>query len=479
MKSLLWLAGSLVLSLLGFFAALSVPENAGLVEVEADTSGGVLIENVRIFDGESPGLESVAAVRVDGERITAIYRDDVPADSSAVTIDGNGRVLMPSLIDFHVHFGMSDGLPVWASAPPALPDLARQHEAMLYAGVTSVVEGSINPMIPFVRPPALSPRSYKTGRQISAVEGHPVPMLREIVPWPVSEWFASRLTLQTSSVASQSDEVAEIASGDVDFLKVIFDDSIPWESPRLSADDVRLVVDIAEDHGLPVFVHVGDPDEAVDAVNAGATVLMHTPYVGTFSSSQLNTLSENQVPIVTTSQIWLWLARGTPEAPAFTDLERFLMPESVAATYRTSRAEAMSTYSSENFSQSYVGRIPIFDSILKDNVLALYKAGVPIIAGTDTGVPGLTYGASLVFELQRMQSLGIPPVEVLKSATSVPGAILGSDDAPLGVIEEGALAELVLLSGNPLDDVAVLEDLDLIFTQGQVLRRAKPLRDGQ
>lgn len=476
MKSLLWLLASLVVSASGLAIILFVPKSAGLVETQATTSGGVLIENVRIFDGLSPVLKPVAAVRIDDDRITAIYSDEIPSESTEVTIDGAGRILMPALIDFHVHFGMSDGLPVWASAPPALPDLSRQNEAMLYAGVTSVVEGSINPMTPFVRPPAFSPRSYRTGRQISAVEGHPVPMLREIVPWPVSEWFASRLALQISSVAAQVDDVSEIASSKVDFLKVIFDDSIPWKSPRLTADDVRLVVDIAKDHGKPVFVHVGDPKEAVDAVAAGATVLMHTPYVGTFSSSQLNMLSEYQVPIVTTSQIWLWLARGTSQAPAFTDLERFLMPESVAATYRTPRAEELSTYSSQNFDLSYVGRIPIFDSILRDNVLALYKAGVPIIAGTDTGVPGLTYGASLVFELQYLQSLGIPPIDVLKSATSVPGKILGSESAPIGIVKEGAVAELLLLTGNPLDDVAALEELDLIIAQSQILRRSMPLR---
>lgn len=475
MKAVLWGVGAVVLGVAGVLIALSIPKSAGLLEIVSSTERGVLIRDVRLFDGVSAELELVAGVRLEGERITAIYRDMIPADLDGFVVEGRGRVLMPALIDFHVHFGMSDGMPVWATPPPGLPDLARQHEAMLYSGVTSVVEGSINPLAPFIRPPAFAPRSFKTGKQISALEGHPIPMLRELVPWPVSEWFADQLALEVSSFSEVVDEVEEIAGSDIDYLKVIFDDSIPWKSPRLSAADVGKVVDIARGHGKPVFVHVGDPNEAVDAVEAGATVLMHTPYVGTFSSSQLNRLWEHQVPVVTTSQIWLWIMRGTSDAPAFTDLETFLMPEEVAATYRTPRDEALAAYSSVNFDLSYVGRIPIFDSVLKDNVLTLYKAGVPIIAGTDTGVPGLTYGASLIFELQRLQGMGIPPIDVLKSATSVPGRILGSEDMPLGVVQEGAAAELILLPGDPLTDVSVLQELDLIITQGQVLRRAQPL----
>lgn len=479
MRVLLWFVAAMVLVASGTWVFLAVPKSAGLVEVLGSTDRGLLIRDVRLFDGVAADLEPVLAVRIDGERITAIYRDVVPADDGAFVIEGQGRVLMPALIDFHVHFGMSDGMPSWAAVTPSLPDLSRQHEAMLYAGVTTVVEGSINPMTPFVRPPLFSPRIFQTGRQIAATGGHPVPMLREIVPWPISEWFISRLVLESSPVSQSVSEIEEIARSDADFIKVIFDDSIPWESARLTPDDVAQVVGIGRAHDKPVFVHVGDPNEAVNAVSAGAKVLMHTPYVGTFSSSQLNRLSNYQVPIVTTSQIWLWLARGTSDAPSFTDLETFLMPDEVGETFRTPRDEILQNYSSEHFDRAYIGRIPQFDSMLMSNIVALHQAGVPLIAGTDTGVPGLTYGASLVFELQRLQNMGLPPADVLRAATSVPGKLLGSEAVPLGVVVPGALAELLLLSGNPLDDVSVLEDLDLIITQGKILSRTLPLHPEQ
>ena len=456
--------------------ALAIPKSAGLVDVTFDTTQGLLILDVQLFDGVEPELQPVAGVRIDGDIITAIYRDDIPeAEDAAVVIDGEGRVLMPALIDFHVHFGIADGAPPWATSATELPSLARQHETTLYAGITSVVAGSTNPLASFSRPPVLSPRVYAASRSVIAAEGHPGPMIREIVPWPFSEWTLNGLLFEAGPSGIVDAELQEAIQDGSHHVKIIFDDAIPWNSPRLTPEDVRLAIEIAHRNNKPAYVHVGDPEEAVVAAQAGADVLMHTPFAEAFTESQLEALVATGVPVVSTSQIWLWFARGMDKTPAFTPLETFLMAPHVRESFDVSWEETIRDYPAGAFGKSYMARIPGFDRQINSNVVAMHRAGVTILAGTDTGVPALTHGASLVYELERLQGLGLEPFEVLRSATSVPGGLLTEDDTVLGVIAPGARAELLLLQGNPLDDVRVLQHLDLVITQGKVLRRTPPL----
>ncbi|MBG51416.1 MAG: hypothetical protein CML99_03180 [Rhodobiaceae bacterium] len=459
------------------------PRTAGLIAEIGNSANGVIITNVRLFDGHEARLKPVAGVRVDGEYISDIYEAVLPADDRALVIEGQGRVLMPSLIDFHVHFGMADGQPVWGGGPSRIPDLARQNESFLYAGVTSVVLGSGNPLAPFLPSSLYEPNRYETGRQVVAEEGHPILMLRELVPWPVNDYFASRLTLPFAPGAVDEAAVRALAAEDINHVKLIFDDAIPWGAPRLTEEDVVRVSGIVHAAGKPLYVHPGDRYEALVAATAGADVLMHTPFVDPFLPEDLVLLAGAGTHFVTTSQIWLWLARGLPDAPGFSDLERTLMPVPVRDAFMGPREAALASYQSPHFSTSYLQRIPLFDQMVERNIKAMYQAGVPLVAGTDTGVPGLTYGASLVFELERLQGFGMAPVDVLRAATSVPGRLLDRDPARqggrLGTVSVGAPAELILLPGNPLEDVRTLQQLDLVFSGGRVFERVIPLARGR
>jgi imidazolonepropionase-like amidohydrolase len=92
-----------------------------------------------------------------------------------------------------------------------------------------------------------------------------------------------------------------------------------------------------------------------------------------------------------------------------------------------------------------------------------------MLAGTDYGVPGLTPGASLIRELHVLNALGISNLKVLKMATSLPGSILEPQGPPLGVIKQGALAELILLSENPIENLGAIDHVEMIFTQGKII----------
>jgi imidazolonepropionase-like amidohydrolase len=100
-------------------------------------------------------------------------------------------------------------------------------------------------------------------------------------------------------------------------------------------------------------------------------------------------------------------------------------------------------------------------------VQLLHKAGVPFLAGTDTP-PGVYIfpGFSLHEELQRFVAAGFTPLEALQTATLNPTRFLGMDEQ-LGTIEKGKLADLVLLNGNPLEDISNTQKIAAVIVNGQ------------
>jgi imidazolonepropionase-like amidohydrolase len=111
-------------------------------------------------------------------------------------------------------------------------------------------------------------------------------------------------------------------------------------------------------------------------------------------------------------------------------------------------------------------RTPEFVSNLGANVLTLREAGVTLLAGTDTGIPGVIPGAGLHEELKALVATGIPASDVLKMATSVPADVL-EPGTHRGVIDPGAPADLLLVRGDPTQNIADLDRIVGVWQQGE------------
>jgi hypothetical protein len=99
-----------------------------------------------------------------------------------------------------------------------------------------------------------------------------------------------------------------------------------------------------------------------------------------------------------------------------------------------------------------------------------HKAGVPVMAGSDPGEFGIIWGFSLHTELQYLVEAGLSEVEALRAATLNP-ARYGGMEKFLGIVEEGKLADLILLNANPLEDIANTQAIDAVVANGRVFRR--------
>jgi hypothetical protein len=101
-------------------------------------------------------------------------------------------------------------------------------------------------------------------------------------------------------------------------------------------------------------------------------------------------------------------------------------------------------------------------------VYQLYRAGIPLVTGTDLMVPAIIPGFSLHEELLLWQEVGIPPIDVLRAATIVPARCFGLEDR-LGTVAVGKTASLVLVKGNPLEDVRNASQIAGVFLRGRFL----------
>jgi hypothetical protein len=101
----------------------------------------------------------------------------------------------------------------------------------------------------------------------------------------------------------------------------------------------------------------------------------------------------------------------------------------------------------------------------------LNRAGVPLMVGTDLSVPGIIPGFAVHQEMAIWQDAGIPPADILRSATLVPAQFMGLGDR-LGAVAEGKAASLVLVTANPLDDIRNAQLIEAVFLRGQYYSRA-------
>ncbi|HEV2802601.1 MAG TPA: amidohydrolase family protein [Pyrinomonadaceae bacterium] len=448
--------------------------------LETETKPAVLIRNVRVLDVSSGRLSLPSSVLIEKGIINAVYPEPLPSSAADVqvkeysVIDGDGRVLMPALTDFHVHIGFSNGEPPWASSIFHPADSAREKESYVYAGVTTVVEGSVSPLPGiFSGRETVSPNVFRTGRQVTARGGHPHPMINDLLPWPMNGYVGGRLTVQIEDFSAQEESVRAILEDPcVHHLKIIYDNAIPTESAKLSPDSLRLAVELAHSYGKPAYVHVGSVRDAIEAARAKADVLMHVPFVDKFSEEQVKELFESGVVFVTTSQIWSWAALGFEKSRQFTRLEQRLMPFRTQEAFTESWEGVFGRFKSADFTEEYVReKVPHFVRNIDANIRLLHQGGVTLVAGTDTGVPGLVPGASLLYELRHLVSLGIPAVEVLRSATVTPGKLLSDGGRAFGEVKPGYKAELIIVEDDPLKDVRHLDSVSHIFTQARVFQR--------
>ena len=402
----------------------------------------LVLINGRLIDGTGREPADKTSILIEGNRISNVS-PDVGRPEGASVIDLNGFTIMPGLIDCHLHLGGfvidEPGRPIgkvyFRDFIPFLWDylrnFTRRRKLAIENGVTTIRSAGDNyPHIIQLRDKINSgrlrgPRIFTPGPIFTAPGGHPAGTI-----YRRNRYIVEHATRQVSDTGTARDEVKKLVEGGVDCIKAIYSKidamDTSHEVPRLELHVLKAIVDEAHQHNLPTMVHTGTPDETIDAVSAEADSIEHGILPGTDSTEFPEKL------------ISMMLDRKTYFVPTM----------AIASAYR----------------EMYPDLFAALNRLVKQ----LHDAGVNIALGTDSGTPGVCIGKGVHMEMEAMAGAGLSPMQAIVAGTKNAAENLGMA-SEMGTVEKGKLADIIAVSGNPLEDITATSNISLVIKNGEVM----------
>ena len=372
----------------------------------------IALINASVVNVRTGAIQRRATVLLRGGRIASVGTGAAPA--GARVIDLKGRYLLPGLIDAHVHLA-------------SLPQL----RAALESGVTTARSAGVSNFVD-VGMRALVKQGFVAGPDLLATGYH-------VRPAVAPEMFLDFPDLGDLMGGINTPEAlrrvvrANLSKG-VDWIKTLATEraGTPDTDPRkqvYTEGELRVIVEEAATRNVPVMAHAHGAEGALAAVKAGVRSIEHGTY-----------LSDETLQLMATQGTFL-----DPTADIVNDL-----------------AEAGGDYDNAGLKR----RGEMMQPILIGAIQRAVKLGVKIVTGTDTGY-GPTSIARVSREAGMLVSAGLTPWQALQAAT-VTNAELLRLDRQVGVVENGFEADLLVVDGNPLDDIRTLLDPVLVISNGRI-----------
>ncbi|PZV11157.1 MAG: hydrolase [Pseudanabaena sp.] len=435
--------GALVLAIIGFTQIGFVYSQPAQTSQPSIT----LFENVRVFNGTSEQLSVLSNVLVVDNKIHKITTESIPTPSGAsvTRINANGRVLMPGLIDNHTHLFMAITKIEDLLSPNTTPETifkSAQTAAkdMLLRGFTSArdMAGPVFELKKLVDKGAIvGPRIYPSGAMISQTSGHGDYRSLKELPRSATTPLSRGEVFGVGVIADGVDEVLrrtreQLMQGATQIKLAagggVASDYDPLDVSQYTEPEFRAAVEAADNWNTYVTVHAYTPKAIQTAIRAGVKCIEH---------GQL--MDDATAKIMAEKGIWLSMQ------PFLDDEDAIPFPEG-----SPNRAKQL---------QMTKGTDNAYKLAKKYNLKTAW--------GTDTlfdAKLATRQGAQLA-KLVRWYT----PAEILKMATRTNAELLALSGprnpypGKLGVVEEGALADLLLVNGNPLENIKLIEDPDRNF----------------
>ncbi len=423
------------------------PDTSDAPVAQAGCEDCLVFVHGQLFDGSDtrPGT-----LVVRGDRIESVHFEPVEVVAGRI-VDIEGSTLLPGFIDLHVHSPGAAG-PYGYYAPTFQTDANLR--SMLRNGVTSFLDLGTNAALSFalrnrIREGRLmGPRMFAAGPMLTATGGHPC-----YAGTPPSD--ACRFVDDT---AEGSSAVQGLLPYGPDVIKVIIESGSEGRPlPEIPADGLLAASQAAQAAGLTVFAHVNETQDVVKAMDAGIRVIAHMPVADRLPAEVLQRMVDEQVTVVPTAEVYDELARIATDDLDLEGLEEEVPAEVLEALRYPSYMEPQQTAAHAAFYGNWRENLMF-------NLAACREAGVRIAAGTDAGNPATFYGVGLLRELALYVKAGYTPAQALAAGTRDAAALLGASD--LGRLEAGALADLVVVAGDPADDIALVRSVQRVWLGG-------------
>lgn len=402
--------------------------------------------NARLIDGTGePRGDRPYAVLVSGNRIrTVAPQADFPCPEGAVAVDLGGHTLMPGLIDCHDHMAVMQGsMKERAAIPPSLAVLktaAILHDTLL-AGFTSIRDaGGLDYGVKLAAEQGLipSPRLKISVNILSQCGGHNC----HVEPAGVDSHFPVLPGVPHSicdGVSECRQRTREMIFAGADWVKLCTTGGVGTRigGPlirQFSLEEVQAIVDTAHAAGVPVMCHAYGGEGVEIALKGGVDSIEHGAAID-------DDLIDEMV------------RRGTWLVPTFSVLRKIIQ-------LHERQPDVLPEYVPRKARELLVLQVESFRKAL--------AAGVKMALGTDAGA--YQHGENAT-EFQYLVEAGMTPMQAIVAGTSMAAKCMGLADT--GVIRPDKLADLIVVDGDPLGDVRLLQDrarLKLIMHDGNVLK---------
>jgi len=405
------------------------------MSTQASQTKRTLIRNGNVIDGTGKPPLKNASVLVEGDKIVAVGID-VKADASARVIDAAGKTIMPALIDGHCHISYGDvrtqeESDICASREYRAIRAVWNAQKVLRAGVTSICDPGSTCMVSVAVRDAIysgmfeGPRIFAAGPFLTSYNG-----IADYFPTWVN--VPTGIGVLTNTLPEMITEVRKQVKEGADLIKVaasgdISNPTAGADTSSLSLEELTAVAKEVHRLGRRVTAHARAGLSAADCSRAGFDWVMH----GT---------------LMTDEHLDVLLANKTPLMPSLTYLTNAVefgkdcsLPQSMidGCKWELDRA------------------IPILSKA--------HKAGLPLLIGSESGFALIPYGHWHARELETyVKYLGFTPMEAIVAATKLNAITVGLA-GQIGTIEPGTLADLLVVDGDPLADISVLQDLRKIL----------------
>jgi len=390
----------------------------------------LVLRRLTIIDVAGGAPKPDMTVVITGDHITDLGEaGKVSVPQGGRIIDAGGKFLIPGLWDMHVHWYSRDTLTLFTAN-----------------GVTGIRQMFGNSDLLRWRD-EIAKGSWQGPRMVVA---------SPIIDGPQPVWPNS---ITARDEAEGRKAVTRVKQLGADFVKVY---------SLLPRDAYFGIADEARKQGLSFVGHVPFNVSAAEASDAGQKSIEHLTGVikaiETFSAKKETELFARFIKNGTWQCPTLTVLRSTAyqDDPDFRNDERLkFIPRQVLGRW----GQRMANRGDENYANAK-RRFQKGVEVIAD----MSRAGVPLLAGTDTGNPYCFPGFSLHDELVLLVEAGLTPTESLRAATLNPAKFFGLDQK-LGTIEQGKLADLVLLDANPLEDIRNTQRIDAVIMNGRFYDR--------
>jgi imidazolonepropionase-like amidohydrolase len=402
----------------------------------------MLITHAKFVDADLNRIVDGQDIEIDAGRISAIGR--VPKRLDRSEIDASDCYVCAGLIDSHVHLFLDAGAEpgntfLNSSEEELLETAAANLRLAIFSGITTVRDCGGPAELVFrvqkavEREDLFGPRVLPAGAPITRPKGH-------------CHFFGIEVAAPEEAARAVDKQTREGAT----FIKLIASGGglTPRTRPEeadLAPEIMRATVRSAHANGLQVAAHCHAVESIVRAIEAGVDTIEHASFTGPDG-----------------------MPRFDKEIAARIRDEGIVVGPTAISGIRI--AQAIRAWDKGNgMSGNSIARL----EARRDHLARFCEAGVSLIAGTDCGVTNTPFN-SLPDELDEYVRAGLSRAEALAAATSASGRYLGLPH--LGRVKVGFTADLLLLSGNPLDDLRHLRNPMLVMKQGEILldRRKVP-----